>query len=271
MLDGLSRDIEVVAVDDTQGYSHTKQGVRAVSLRPPARRIHYFSRAFDSIGLSLKKSPKKAEDNLRHVIRHYSVTHLLCQYGTYAVKFMNVWRETDLPLFIHFHGYDATFDLRVVDQPNRQFYTNGYLSKIKDLELRATFIVNSQFTKSLLTDAGISPDRVVIKYYGVPVSDKKRIHSRRDKIQVLHLGRLVDFKSPDRTIRAFEIAKSQGLDGNLLIAGDGPLRINCELLRLESPYRDSIQILGAVDSQEAQNLFSEADIFTAHNIMGEIN
>jgi glycosyltransferase involved in cell wall biosynthesis len=61
------------------------------------------------------------------------------------------------------------------------------------------------------------------------------------------------------------------LDCNLIIAGDGPLRTNCELLRLRSPYKDFIQILGSVNAQEAQTLFAEADVFTQHNIVGEIS
>jgi glycosyltransferase involved in cell wall biosynthesis len=271
MMEGLSQDLAAIVVNDSQGNNNWRGKVRVVSLRPPAHRIRYISRLFDFVGLSLKKAVPTEENVLRSVIRQLPITHLFCQYGTFAAKFIDVWRETDLPLFVHFHGYDATFDLRVADQPNKPYFNADYLSKIKELEQRAIFIANSNFTKSLLVDAGITPDRVVIKYFGVPIPEKSRLHEKRDNIQIFHLGRLVDFKSPDRTIEAFEIAKSKGMGGHLVIGGDGPLKTYCELLRLRSPYKDSIRILGVVSSREAQILFSESDVFTQHNVMGEIS
>jgi colanic acid/amylovoran biosynthesis glycosyltransferase len=221
-------------------------------------------------GVSLLKTAPKAEKILKAIITESSISHILCQYGTFASKYMKVWHETELPLFIHFHGYDVFFDLRLADQPEKHFHSKEYLACIKDLEKRATFIAGSQFLKSQLVGAGISADRVVVKYYGVPVPEKNRIHEKRTDIQILHLGRLVDFKSPDRTIMAFEIAKSKGFNGHLVMVGDGPLKITCEILRLRSPYKDSIRMLNSISPEEAQLLYSESDIFTQHNITGEI-
>ncbi len=112
---------------------------------------------------------------------------------------------------------------------------------------------------------------MVVKYLGVPVPEHPHVHFPNEDIQVLHLGRLIDFKSPDRTIKAFEISRSLGMGGRLVIAGDGPLRTTCELLRQRSKWKDSIHILGSVSWQQAQNLLRESDIFTQHNIYGEIS
>ncbi len=270
MMDGIAEDLVAVAVNDSLNARRTPSGIQAISLRPPAREFRYISRIFGMAGLLLEKAEPDPEDSLRKVIHQLSVTHILCQYGTFAVRFMNVWRETDIPLFIHFHGYDATFDLRVPDQPDKRFFSNDYLLNIKELEQRAVFIVNSEFTKSLLMEAGISPDRMILKYLGAPIPEEQRLHCYKEKVQILHLGRLVDFKSPDRTIQAFELAMSRGLNGNLVLAGDGPLRASCELLKHRSPYRDSIHILGEVGVPDVQTLISASDIFTAHNITGEI-
>jgi glycosyltransferase involved in cell wall biosynthesis len=87
---------------------------------------------------------------------------------------------------------------------------------------------------------------------------------------VLYLGRLVDFKGPDVVIRAFELARRRGFGGRLIIAGDGPLRVTCELLRATSTSRDDIQMLGAVDAATGEALLQQADIFTAHNRPGPL-
>jgi glycosyltransferase involved in cell wall biosynthesis len=122
-----------------------------------------------------------------------------------------------------------------------------------------------------LIDAGIPTKHIRLKYYGVPVPPICKTHNGREELKILHLGRLVDFKSPDRTIKAFEIARSRGLHGKLIIAGEGPLRVTCESLKARSPYRDSIQLLGAVTMDYAKELLRDADIYTQHSIKGEIS
>jgi colanic acid/amylovoran biosynthesis glycosyltransferase len=270
MMIHLSQDLAAIMVKDAHGNSSWREKVPALSLYPPEREIRYASRLVNFLGLGLQTTRPKAEDILRHAIRQYSISHILCQYGTLAMKFIKVWGEIDIPLFIHFHGYDVFFDLRLADQPEKRLHPDQYLANIKQLEDRATFIAGSKFLKSQLVNEGVSPERVIVKYYGVPVPEKKHFHEKKDDIQILHLGHLVDFKSPDRTIRAYEIAKSRGLDGRLVMIGDGPMRITCELLRLRSPYKDSIHILDPIFGDGAQRMYAESDIFTQHNINGEI-
>jgi glycosyltransferase involved in cell wall biosynthesis len=61
------------------------------------------------------------------------------------------------------------------------------------------------------------------------------------------------------------------MDGQLVIAGDGPLRTMCELLRARSSFRERIALLGAVDAPTGERLRTEADIFTAHNCRGPLS
>jgi len=70
---------------------------------------------------------------------------------------------------------------------------------------------------------------------------------------------------------AFEIARSKGLKGQLILAGDGVMRLTCELLRKRSDYKDFIHIKGAVSSNRARHFFEDADIYTQHNIKGEMS
>lgn len=270
MMENLSRDLAAVAVYDTHGNKTWRSKVRAFSLYPPVSEIHYLTRIAHIFGLSLMSTAPKPRQILLDAIRHLSATQIFCQYGTFAVKFMDVWRKTDLPIFVHFHGYDSAFDIRAYDQPEKHVHSEEYLSNILELAQRATFIANSHFTKSQLISYGVPNEKVFVKYYGIPIPNQQKAHAEKNAIQILHLGRLVDCKSPDRTIRAFEIAKSRGLDGNLVIAGDGPLKSMIEIMRTRSAYKDSIRILGSVSPQQAQNLFLESDIFTQHNVTGEI-
>lgn len=81
---------------------------------------------------------------------------------------------------------------------------------------------------------------------------------------------MVDFKGPDLTIVAFEKACEKGLQGELIIAGDGPLMITCQLLKNRSKYAQRIKLLGSVNAETGVQLRKECDIFTAHNIQGRL-
>ena len=269
MMSNIYPDLSALAVNDSKG-STSWNALPVFSLKTPAREIRYLSRLFNLCKLSLTHAASDPQKILQAVLRKSESLSVFCQYGTYAVGFMEVWRKLDIPLFIHFHGYDATFDLRLENDPGKRRHPTDYLDNIKELSRKAMFIVNSRFTQKLLLDAGIATDRIFIKYFGIPVSEKGHKRGTTSDIQILHLGRLVDFKSPDRTIQAFEIAKSKGLNGRLILAGDGALRTTCEILRLRSPYRSSIHIIGNVNLDKVKQLFAESDIFTQHNIQGEI-
>jgi glycosyltransferase involved in cell wall biosynthesis len=122
-----------------------------------------------------------------------------------------------------------------------------------------------------LLDIGIPAERIHVKYLGVPVASAPRVrspHSNPRELNILYLGRLVDCKGPDLTIRAFDSACQQGLQGRLILAGDGPMRAECERLRAASRCADQIEMLGAVDEATSKRLRSAADIFTAHNCLG---
>lgn len=270
MLINISHKLTAVATNDTKGDKTWQGRVPAFSLHTSGASVKYFSRLSKYFGLTLKTIPPQPNNVLVSILEKLPVTQIFCQYGTYAVDFMNAWQRTDTPLFIHFHGYDAEFDLRLHDKPQQLVHPKKYLEDLLELQKRATFITNSSSAKLKLTDAGLSSERIIVKYYGIPIPPYKKEHHDQENIKIIHLGRLIDCKSPDRTIKAFELARSRGLDAQLMIVGDGPLRSMCELIRLRSPYKDSIVIKGSVDSSTAKDLLFLSDVLTQHNITGEI-
>lgn len=267
MMQELGNELGAVVAWNTNGATSWRNKIRAVSLSSNSRIVHYHEKLRHKL---LRNRKGFAERTLYKELKRRGINRVLCNYGEFAVKFMSVWTETDVPLYVHFHGYDATFDLRLADQPDKKYFPDSYLNNLLLLSNRAKFIANSEFTKSLLSNAGIPSHKIFVKHLGVPVSPVCRKLHLPKRIKILHLGRLVDFKSPDRTIKAFEIACDIGLDGELIIAGAGPMRVTCELLRLRSHYKDSIHIIGAVSSNHARELLANSDIFTQHNIKGEI-
>ena len=206
---------------------------------------------------------------VRKAVNYGLCDAVLIHYLEFALKFESVWRSSNKPLFVHCHGYDITWNLRMHQEPSSLRFGSEYVSAVRRLSEKAVLIANSKFTFQKLVDIGVPEERVVTKYLGVPVPEfPLKRNKQNSKIEILYLGRLMDFKAPDLVLRAFELACEQGLDGHLTIAGDGELRVACELLYRRSKYRDRMTLLGKVDPVESEQLRTKADIFTAHNCKG---
>lgn len=207
-------------------------------------------------------------------IRSRRVSRVLIHYLTDAVRYKNVIKNTDKPVFVHCHGYDVTWDICHQTGPRYglPMHKADYINNVLSLPSNVNFIANSETTKNRLLDIGIDHNRIFVKYLGVDVPASFQNHDQnKTSLTILYLGRLVDCKGPDLVIRAFEIACDKGLNATLSIAGDGPLAMMCELLRAHSKYRDRITLLGSVDAERGRCLRSSADIFTAHNCIGPIS
>lgn len=244
-----------------------RERVPVVSLAPAAGRLAA------SIGAPslLRGAGNRA---LRELLERQSITAVLCHYVTCALQFSRVWETNDVPLYVHCHGYDVTWKLRVPRWPHFRRFSPGYLDAVRKLSDRCLLIANSEFTRARLEAAGIARDRIAVKYLGVPVPDACPAQLRtpsHDQVSILFLGRLIDFKGPDLTIQAFDLAARQGLRGTLTLAGDGPLRRRCERLRRGSQFSDRIRLLGAVSARHGQELLRSSHIFTAHHCLGAIS
>ncbi|MBU4272653.1 MAG: glycosyltransferase family 4 protein [Planctomycetes bacterium] len=264
MLHGLGSDVAMVA---TNSPARTLAGVSfavRVIAAPPL--VH---RAANRLGL-LKRSPWEhyQSNAMRRLVARRDVTCVLVHFLTIAVTYSEAWASCDKPVIVHCHGYDVTWDLRRYDGVPE--HSTDYVERVLALPNNVRFIANSLETRGRLRHIGIADERIHVKYLGVPVPECPRLHHKQDECTILYVGRLVDCKAPDLVIQAFELACRRGLRGRLIVAGDGMLRVTCDLLRARSPYRDRIDILGAVDASVVGRLLSQADIFTAHNCRGAI-
>lgn len=200
------------------------------------------------------------------------VSVALVHYMTLAIRYAEVWRRCPKPTFIHCHGYDVTWDLRNAEPPHSREHPADYVEQVRALPDHLQFIANSHATGRRLQEVGIPEERIHVKYLGVEVAnDGPPVGHEGHYLDILYLGRLIDCKGPGLVIRAFDRAVEQGLDGRLRIAGDGPLRSECETLRAASPHAERIELLGAVSGETGAELRRQSNVFTAHNQLGPIS
>lgn len=236
-------------------------------------------RAARKLRLPIRPTAAKSVDRIVHTaVSDPRVTAVLVHFLDFALRFEHVWRHTDKPLHVHCHGYDTQWDLRDHDTPEQPHFSPDYPARVRRLAARAMLIANSRCTAQRLASIGVPPERVTVKYFGVPDEPERPTDHcstttgapQSETLELLYLGRLVDCKGPDLTIRAFKLACNRGLDARLTLAGDGPLRTTCELLRRHSPHAKRIRLLGPVDEETGLRLRTRADIFTAHNCVGPL-
>ena len=194
---------------------------------------------------------------------------IFVEYMSIALQFdaqTNILSKTNKPIYIHVHGYDVTFDLK--NYLGKRFHSEEYKSKAIELSNKAVIIANSMHTKQLLIQNDFKGS-ILIKHLGVEDGlNLSRVKSK--EFVALFVGRLVDFKGPDLVIEAFLRAKQLGMNGRLIMIGDGPLRITCELQRIQSKFPMDIDLLGALDFQEIDKFKRIASVLIGHNHVGRI-
>ena len=240
-------------------------GNRKIVLLPKGK--NYKSRLFrlvSDISIDIK-----CRRILKREGKNKDVDLIIIHFLTNAVQNRKVFKKFKKPVFVHCHGIDVTWELYRLTRKWRKIWWGDYVKEVKKLPLNVFFIANSISTKMKLEDIGISSERIQISNPGVPIPSKVLYKDPRKKwLKFLFIGRLLDVKGPDLTILAFERACEMGLNGELILAGDGNLRSVCEKLSKDSAYSDRIKILGAVSAIEGARLRDEADVFTAHSRKG---
>jgi len=194
---------------------------------------------------------------------------------TVVINYLNSAAElvpelTSLParIFILCHGYDTFVDQRSCDLQGKRLHPPDYHQRVVALADRCTLLANSESTYKRLVSLGIREASLGRFTFGIRIPKERPAHAA-GPATILYLGRFVDMKGPDLTIRAFERACDLGLQGRLIMGGDGPLGPMCALMRSRSRYRERIEFLGAVPWDQVEPTLLSADIFTAHNQTGE--
>tara|TARA_R110002096_G_scaffold393793_2_gene588849 strand:- start:3946 stop:5130 length:1185 start_codon:yes stop_codon:yes gene_type:complete len=233
---------------------------------------HYplLKKALMKVGLKRRRSSRERNNEILAEQLKGDVDIVFVNYLTMAYRLRETLLETQLPVVIHTHGYDTTWNLLSI-RTGRKVHSKEYREFVKHISTKALLIANSEDSIERLTNIGVNENRIFRKVFGVPVELNNSQLRQGKRVKILFLGRLIDCKGPDLVIAAFERARAAGMSGELIIAGDGYMDITCRLLRNRSEYREDIKLLGNVTPDEGRELRADCDIFTAHNCTGAIS
>jgi glycosyltransferase involved in cell wall biosynthesis len=101
-------------------------------------------------------------------------------------------------------------------------------------------------------ECGVLPSGIVASRY--------RAAPHRDRSGVLYVGRLAAHKNLPLLVDAFALAVDRGIEGDLVIAGDGPSRADIEAYVKQSPASSRVRVLGSVDERQKIELLSKSSV-----------
>lgn len=188
-------------------------------------------------------------------LRKHGVEAVLAEYGPTGVSVADTCAALDIPLYVHFHGYDVAILGR---NPHwRQRYARLF-PRI------AGAIVPSAYLGERL--AALGCPRALIHVNPCGVDPEAFRPSTPEPGRVLAVGRLTEKKAPHLTIRAFAVAAAERPNARLDIVGEGPLRPACEAEIAALGLGDRVRLLGAQPHDRVEALMQRASLFLQHSV-----
>jgi colanic acid/amylovoran biosynthesis glycosyltransferase len=220
-------------------------------------------------GKSFKRLRKKwqlkrqsNEEVLKRSFLKERITHVLAQYGQSGVEVMQICKELDLPLVVHFHGFDAY----------RKDAIDSYGKRYSELfEIAAKVIAVSADMKRQLIDLGCPENKIAQVNYGVNTDlfcpPKKRI----EEPIIAFCGRFVEKKDPLGVIRSFTQLKQSLSELQMIMIGDGHLHTLAQELANELNVSDSIIFKGVLSPEEVAKTLRESFMYVQNSTLTDEN
>ncbi len=197
----------------------------------------------------------RRRDAVVEFLRAHRPSAVLAEYGPTGCLLAGVCAEAAVPLYVHFHGYDASMLLRKARW--RRHYR-------KLFRHAAGIVVPSRLLADNLLRTGCPADKLHVGAYGVDAEVFSETVRRPQRL--VAVGRLVEKKAPLLTISAFAQIADRFPEARLDIVGDGELAASCRKLVEDLGLAGRVNLLGKRDSGTVADLMANASIFVQHSV-----
>lgn len=196
------------------------------------------------------------EHALINSLQKEKVDYVLAEYGPTACAVLKVVQYLKIPMVVHFHGYDASIKdvLTDYEEPYKKVF--AYADSV---------IAVSNKMKETLINAGCPADKIIVSVYG-PDPGFFNNHPLYKTQQFIAVGRFVEKKAPEVTIRAFKEVADKYPNATLVMAGDGELLNDCKKLVNDSGLINKVIFKGVQSSAEIQTLMEGSIAFVQHSV-----
>ncbi|MBL7768517.1 MAG: glycosyltransferase [Flavipsychrobacter sp.] len=196
------------------------------------------------------------EKALAAYLKKNRIDAVLAEYGMTGVAVQAVCEKLKIPLFIHFHGYDATN--RLVVDPLKAKYRNMFRAA------SGVFVVSKHMMR-MVEELGCPPAKMILNHYG-PADHFFSIHPNYSSKAFLSVGRFVEKKAPELTIKAFFEVNKEFPDSVLYMVGSGERLESCMALVKSLGITQSVHFCGVQNSEGIASLMQKVGIFVQHSV-----
>jgi colanic acid/amylovoran biosynthesis glycosyltransferase len=194
---------------------------------------------------------------LKKYLQKENIQVVLAEFGPVGAEVCDVCKDLNLPLIVHFHGFDAynySAFKRYGEKYQEMFRYASYL-----------IVVSSDMQRQLL-DKGASTEKIILNPYG-PRDDFFHLQPNFNEIIFLAVGRFVEKKAPHLTLQAFKKAHAKVPEAKLMMVGNGRLWEACKEWVKEEGLEKVVTFLGAISHEQVLHVFEKAYCFVQHSVV----
>ena len=194
---------------------------------------------------------------IKRYIKEHHIDVVMAEYGTAGSFITPICKNLDIPLLVHFHGFDAS----------RKDTLNNFKKGYELMFSYATkIIVVSNAMKQALVGQGCPETKLLINTYG-PHPDYLNIEPDNNSNFIISVGRHTYKKAPYLTILAFQKVLERHPNLKLKMIGDGELFDVSKNLVKSLGLENDIILLGGLERKEIVKHLEKAFLFVQHSIV----
>lgn len=190
-------------------------------------------------------------------LRESRAAAVLAEYGISGVAALDACRATNVPLIVHFHGYDA------YKKDTLAKHAQNYAVMFREA---AAIVAVSHAMRRQLISLGAPPEKVHYNPCGVDCHLFDAAEPAKAAPVFLSIGRFVEKKAPHLTLLAFAEVLRRHPDARLRMIGDGPLWESCHDLAKGLGIAEAVTFLGAQPHAVVREETRAARCFVQHSI-----
>lgn len=242
-----SKDAEIVA-DNVIKYNFSSfyAKINSFLIRHDLRLLYHNSRV---------------EKYLTEKVDSFKPDIIQCHFGNDALFFLDNYKNKNIPIFIMFHGYDASAWIQ-----NRT-YINKYKRYFKQSNIIP--ITCSKNMIERMQAKGLNMTKAQTIHCGVDTSFFKRTNREKNAMPVfVQISVFRKKKGHIATIKAFSRYAEQNPESGfkLILAGDGIERNNIMKFASDMGLEEYVNFPGWVNQEEIKTLLNNADYYIHHSI-----
>ncbi|MCH7827423.1 MAG: glycosyltransferase family 4 protein [Bacteroidetes bacterium] len=187
-----------------------------------------------------------------------NINVVLAEYGITGYSVLSACESLNIPLIVHFHGFDA-FEIKTI-----QDYKNKYK---KLFNYSSSIIAVSKPMVEQLLSLGAKKEKIFYNPCGIDMDLFKKVSPQNSSPNFLAVGRFTPKKGQKYTIEAFNTAHKKHPDAKLYFVGDGEDLDECKKLVNKLYLDKSIIFLGRQTQNHIIELISKSRGFLQHSII----